>query len=51
MLCTPWLGDRLTIGMVVGGAFEMLHPTLSRSKAVMDGSADRRQWFDWTLDL
>jgi hypothetical protein len=45
VLCTSWLGGRLTIGMVVGGAFEMLHPTLSGFEAGMDGSAARRRWF------
>jgi hypothetical protein len=42
VLCTPWLGGRLTIGMVVGGAFEMLHPALSGFKARIDGSAARQ---------
>jgi hypothetical protein len=51
VLCTPWLGGRLTIGMVVGGAFEMLHPAFSGSEAKMDVSAARQQWLDWTPDL
>jgi hypothetical protein len=41
VLCYPWLGSRLTIGMVVGGAFEMLHLALSGSEARMDGSTAR----------
>jgi hypothetical protein len=42
VLCTPWLGSRLIIGMVVGGAFEMLHSVLCGFEVGMDESAARR---------